>query len=54
MGRDADPAALARAAASSGADMVIGKLPRGDDTLLDRHFKDGAELFTLQAAQYQL
>ena len=27
-----------------GADTVIGKLPRGYDTLLDRHFKDGAEL----------
>jgi ATP-binding cassette, subfamily B, bacterial len=62
MGRDADPAALAWAAAASGADTVIGKLPRGYDTLLDRHSKDGAELsggqyaelFTLQAAQYHL
>jgi len=44
MGRDADPVALARAAAASGADTLIGKLPRGYDTLLDRHFKDGAEL----------
>jgi ATP-binding cassette, subfamily B, bacterial len=44
MGRDADPAALARAAVASGADTVIEKLPRGYDTLLDRHFKDGAEL----------
>jgi len=44
MGRDADPAALARAAAASGADTVIEKLPHGYDTLLDRHFKDGAEL----------
>jgi ATP-binding cassette, subfamily B, bacterial len=43
MGRAADPDALDRAAAS-GADTVIGKLPRGYDTLLDRHFKDGAEL----------
>jgi len=44
MGRDADPVALAWAAAASGADTLIGKLPRGYDTLLDRHFKDGAEL----------
>jgi len=44
MGRAADPAALARAAAASGADTVIGKLSHGYDTLLDRHFKDGAEL----------
>jgi len=44
MGRDADPAALARAAVASGADTVIEKLPRGYDTLLDRHFKNGAEL----------
>ena len=44
MGRDADPAALAQAAVASGADTVIEKLPRRYDTLLDRHFKDGAEL----------
>jgi ATP-binding cassette subfamily B protein len=44
MGRASDPNALARAAASSGADTVIGKLSRGYDTLLDRSFKDGAEL----------
>jgi ATP-binding cassette subfamily B protein/ATP-binding cassette subfamily C protein len=44
MGRDADPVALARAAQASGADTVIEKLPHGYDTLLDRHFKDGAEL----------
>jgi ATP-binding cassette subfamily B protein/ATP-binding cassette subfamily C protein len=44
MGRDADPAALAKAAGASGADTVIEKLPHGYDTLLDRHFKDGAEL----------
>jgi len=44
MGRKADPAALDRAAVASGADTVIGKLPHGYDTLLDRHFKDGAEL----------
>ena len=43
MGRDADPATLATAAAS-GADTVIERLPHGYDTLLDRHFKDGAEL----------
>lgn len=44
MGRDEDPATLATAAAASGADTVIEKLPHGYDTLLDRHFKDGAEL----------
>ena len=44
MGRDADPAALARAAQASDADTVIEKLPHGYDTLLDRHFKDGVEL----------
>jgi ATP-binding cassette subfamily B protein/ATP-binding cassette subfamily C protein len=44
MGRDADPAVLAKAAAASGADTVIKKLAHGYDTLLDRHFKDGAEL----------
>jgi ATP-binding cassette subfamily B protein len=44
MGRETDPAKLATAAAASGADTVIEKLPRGYDTLLDRHFKDGAEL----------
>ena len=44
MGRDADPDALVRAAEASGADTVIEKLPHGYDTLLDRHFKDGAEL----------
>jgi ATP-binding cassette, subfamily B, bacterial len=44
MGRETDPVKLATAAAASGADTVIEKLPRGYDTLLDRHFKDGAEL----------
>jgi ATP-binding cassette, subfamily B, bacterial len=44
MGRAADLDALARAAAASGADTVIAKLAHGYDTLLDRHFKDGAEL----------
>ena len=44
MGRDADPAALTQAAEASGADTVIEKLPHGYDTLLDRRFKDGAEL----------
>jgi len=44
MGRGGDPAALARAAQASGADTVVEKLPHGYDTLLDRHFKDGAEL----------
>jgi ATP-binding cassette subfamily B protein/ATP-binding cassette subfamily C protein len=44
MGRDPDPGALARAAEASGADTVIAKFPHGYDTLLDRRFKDGAEL----------
>ncbi len=44
MGRDADPAQVDRAAAASGADTVIAALSQGYDTLLDRHFKDGAEL----------
>jgi ATP-binding cassette, subfamily B, bacterial len=44
MGRAADPALLASAAATAGADTVIAGLPRGYDTLLDRQFKDGAEL----------
>ena len=44
MGREADPAVLTQAAVASGADTVIEKLPHGYDTLLDRHFKDGAEL----------
>jgi len=44
MGRPLDPALLARSAAASGADTVIGDLTRGYDTLLAREFKDGAEL----------
>jgi len=44
MGRAADPGALAGAAAVAGADVVIEDLPRGYDTLLDRQFKEGAEL----------
>ncbi len=44
MGRGADPARLDRAAAASGADTVIAALSHGYETLLDRHFKDGAEL----------
>jgi ATP-binding cassette, subfamily B, bacterial len=44
MGRAADPDRLAVAAAASGADTVIENLSHGYDTLLDRHFKDGAEL----------
>jgi len=44
MGRHAEPAAMAGAAQASGADTVIEKPPHGYDTLLDRHFKDGAEL----------
>jgi ATP-binding cassette, subfamily B, bacterial len=37
-------AVSAAASAASGADSVITALPRGYDTLLDRHFKNGAEL----------
>jgi ATP-binding cassette, subfamily B, bacterial len=44
MGRTADPGRLAQASAASGADGVIAALPYGYDTLLDRHFKNGAEL----------
>jgi ATP-binding cassette subfamily B protein len=44
MGRAADSARLAEAAAAAGADTVIKDLPRGYDTLLARQFKDGAEL----------
>jgi ATP-binding cassette subfamily B protein/ATP-binding cassette subfamily C protein len=44
MGRPADPDLLARAATSAGASTVIEGLARGYDTLLDRQFKDGAEL----------
>ena len=44
MGRPADPVALDAAAAASGADTVIGSLPYGYDTLLDRQFRKGAEL----------
>ena len=44
MGRPADPGALAAAVTAAGADAVIEGLPRGYDTLLDRQFKDGAEL----------
>jgi len=44
MGRDADPGLLAAAAAAAGADTVIEALTHGYDTLLDRQFKDGAEL----------
>jgi ATP-binding cassette, subfamily B, bacterial len=44
MGRSADAGALDRAAAVAGADLVIGDLPRGYRTLLDRQFKDGVEL----------
>jgi ATP-binding cassette subfamily B protein/ATP-binding cassette subfamily C protein len=44
MGRAADADLLVAAAAASGADTVIDKLPYGYDTLLDRQFKNGAEL----------
>ncbi len=44
MGRPAEAGALTSAATASGADTVIDKLAHGYDTLLDRRFKDGAEL----------
>jgi ATP-binding cassette subfamily B protein/ATP-binding cassette subfamily C protein len=44
MGRAEDPDRLAQASAASGADAVIATLKCGYDTLLDRHFKNGAEL----------
>jgi ATP-binding cassette, subfamily B, bacterial len=44
MGRPPDDAGLAAAAAAAGADSVIAGLARGYDTLLDRRFKNGAEL----------
>src|SRR5262249_40957612 len=44
MGRAIDDRPLADAVAASGADAVIGKLPHGYDTLLDRRFKNGTEL----------
>ena len=44
MGRPADPVRMAQAAAAADADTVIDRLPHGYDTLLDRQFKDGAEL----------
>jgi ATP-binding cassette, subfamily B, bacterial len=44
MGRSADPDLLAEASAASGTDSVIAALRDGYDTLLDRHFKNGAEL----------
>jgi ATP-binding cassette subfamily B protein/ATP-binding cassette subfamily C protein len=44
MGRAADAGLLLTAATASGADTVIEKLPYGYDTLLDRQFKNGAEL----------
>jgi ATP-binding cassette, subfamily B, bacterial len=44
MGRDLDGPLLASAVAAAGADEVIDALPHGYDTLLDRHFREGAEL----------
>jgi ATP-binding cassette subfamily B protein/ATP-binding cassette subfamily C protein len=44
MGRAADDRELARAARVAGADLVIGELPRGFRTLLDRQFAGGVEL----------
>ncbi|MDA2805927.1 ABC transporter ATP-binding protein [Nocardiopsis suaedae] len=43
-GETADEGRLHRALALSGADEVVGELPRGLDTVLDRRFKDGADL----------
>ena len=37
-------AEIAAAARAAGADEIIGRLPRGYDTLLGRHFADGVEL----------
>jgi ATP-binding cassette subfamily B protein len=44
MGRPATGDELLAAARASGADEVVDGLSRGYDTLLDRRFKDGAEL----------
>lgn len=44
MGTDRGEPALHAAAAVAGADEVIGELPHGYRTLLDRRFKDGHEL----------
>jgi ATP-binding cassette subfamily B protein/ATP-binding cassette subfamily C protein len=44
MGRPADPGLLADAVAAADAGPVIEGLPLGYDTLLDRQFKEGAEL----------
>lgn len=44
MGRGLDDLLLEAAVTASGADQVIRKLAHGYDTLLDRHFKNGAEL----------
>jgi len=44
MGRDLDSGLLTEAVAAAGADRVIDDLPLGYDTLLDRQFKNGAEL----------
>ncbi len=44
MGRDLDEALLASAVAAAEANEVIDGLQRGYNTLLDRRFKDGAEL----------
>jgi len=44
MGRDVDGMLLAAAVAAAEAGGVIDALPLGYDTLLDRRFKDGAEL----------
>jgi ATP-binding cassette subfamily B protein/ATP-binding cassette subfamily C protein len=44
MGRDLDESLLATAVAAAEAGEVIDALPHGYNTLLDRHFKEGAEL----------
>jgi ATP-binding cassette subfamily B protein len=44
MADDHDDARIGRAAATSGADVVIDELPRGYDTLLDKRFEGGHDL----------
>ncbi len=44
MGRELTETMLTSSATAAGADAVIDDLPRRYDTLLDRRFKDGAEL----------
>jgi ATP-binding cassette, subfamily B, bacterial len=53
MGRALDASLLATAAATAGADTVIGKLTRGYGTLLVELRGQYAELYNLQAALYR-